>query len=309
MVCLGLAAKERLLALFFVPVVIGYLFLLIILPIEKPSGLRWRNMLLFFLPGLVVGTLFVAPYVQDLSGWMAGFGYANNDPVWLLAGVVYYVGIPTICFATVGALYFLAQDNRAALLLGLSALVPLLIIMSIAPFHYTANRYIFISLTGWLILAALAVVELLSQNQSKVRILALGGLLLLVLGPLGENALYFHYQNGNRDNWKGAFELVRSRREADDLVIVANPELGDYYLKDDTVALSQVDLTGLEQNRARVWLVEDMVAHEVFPEIHHWFAENANLVAVLDVRVQARNFIMRVYLYEPEEKKLHYANQ
>jgi hypothetical protein len=296
---LGLATKERLFALFFIPVVLGYLVLLKILPFEKPPGLRWRNLVIFFLPGLILGLFFIGPYVLNLSGWLAGFGYANNNPFWILAGVTYYVGIPIICLGTFGALYFLTKKNRVSLLLSLGAVIPLLIIMGISPFHYTANRYVFISLTSWIVLASLAAVELLSQTQKGTKILAVGTLALLLLQPLSEDVLYFQYQNGNRDNWKAAFEFVREHKQVGDLVVAANTELGDYYLQDRTMSLRSVDLASIEKNKNRVWFVEDMVAQQIFPDAHNWLKENTQQVANLDVHIQARNFKMRVYLYDP----------
>jgi 4-amino-4-deoxy-L-arabinose transferase-like glycosyltransferase len=298
LIFLGLAIKERLLALFFVPVVFSYLLLILTLPFEKPAGLRWRNAIIFFLPGIIAGLFFVGPYVRNLSGWMEGFGYVNNDPIWLMLGVVYYTGSGVITFAALGILYFLKKRNRAALLLSLSAIVPLLSIMSLSLFHYTANRYVFISLTGWLVLAALATVELYRQSQKNIKILALGPLLLLVVTLLAEDALYFKYQNGNRDDWKGAFAYVQQHKAADDWVVVSNPELGNYYLQEETYSWESIDINRLPKDKKRVWFIEDMVAREIYPDLHYWLMNNGRLVANYDVNVQARNFIMRVYLYE-----------
>jgi len=50
LILFGLAAKERLLALFFVPVALSYIVLLKILPFEKPAGYRLTNLAIFFLP-------------------------------------------------------------------------------------------------------------------------------------------------------------------------------------------------------------------------------------------------------------------
>lgn len=299
LIFLGIATKERLLALFFGPVVVGYLLLVVLLPFEKPAGLRWRNLAIFFLPGMIAGGFFVSPYIQDLSGWMTGFGYVNNNPVWIMLGVVYYVGLGVISFAGLGALFFLLQKNRAVLLLSLSATLPLLGIMSLSLFHYTANRYVFVALSSWLVLAALAAVELYRQSHKNIKVLAVGVLLLLFLTPLSENVLYFKYQNGNRDDWRGAFEFVKQHKLADELVVVRNTELGDFYVQEKTVDLHTIDLNEVEEYENRVWFVEDMVAQEIYPDLHHWLTNNARLVANYDVHVQARNFKMRVYLYEP----------
>lgn len=296
---LGLAAKERLLALFFVPVIFTYLVLLQLLPWPKPKGLRWRYLAIFIIPGFLLGLFFARPYLLNLPDWMEGFGFVNNNPFWLLAGFVFYVGLPAVCMAAVGMVYGLQQKNRAVLLLTLSATLPLLGIMAIAPFHYTANRYIFVSLSSWLILASFAAVRLFTHAPNGVRLLALGSLFFLIMQPVGEDVLYYRYQNGNRDNWRAAFEYVHAHKEEGDLVFSINRELGNYYLQEQTLSLNQLDPVEIQQNGTRAWIVEDMVAQESLPGVHRWLQDQARLVAVLDVVVQARNFQMRVYLYDP----------
>lgn len=298
---LGLATKERLLALFFVPVVVSYVAILWLIPFERPAGLRWRNLLVFFAPLLGSGLFFAGPYLQNLSAWMKGFGNVNNNPVWLLVVVIYYVGLPTVIAAGLGAVYFLAKKDRGVLLLSLGAVVPLIILMGLALFHYTASRYVFMTLTSWVILAALAAVELIRQSRGQHKILAASLLLLLVAGSLGENVLYYRYQNGNRDNWKDAFELVKAEKQAGDLVVSINPELADFYMQEKTMAIGEIDLNLLETGQQRVWFVEDSVALEQTP-IHPWLVSNTQLIQSLDVQARAQNFKMKVYLYDPTNK-------
>jgi len=198
-----------------------------------------------------------------------------------------------------GGLYLLSKKNRAALLLGLGAVIPLLSIMTVSLFQYAANRYVFISLLCWIILASVAGRELLIQTQRSARILALGVLMVLVLVPLSEDVLYYKYQNGNRDNWRAAFEFVQQQKAKGDLVIVPDPSLADYYLQEETFSMGEVDLTHLGEVKERVWFVEDMNVEVKFPQVHDWIQENAELVANMDVQVRARNFIMRVFVYDP----------
>lgn len=301
LILFGLATLERLIGLFFIPVVIMYLVLLRILPIERPPGLRLRNLVLFFLPGLVYAPylLLSNPTVREPSLWLDRFGWVNASPFWILAGVVYYVGIPTICIGTLGGLYLLIRKNRSALLLGLGAMVPLLGIMTVSLFQYAANRYVFISLMSWIILASVAGGELLLQIQRSTRILALGVLVVLVFAPLSEDVLYYQYQNGNRDNWKAAFEFIEQQATESDLVIVPDPSLADYYLQEETFSMEGVDLTRLREAEGRVWFVEDMNVEAKFPQVYEWMLENSELVANMDVHVRARNFKMRVYIYDP----------
>jgi hypothetical protein len=172
-------------------------------------------------------------------------------------------------------------------------------VTAISLFHYSANRYVFISLTSWIVLASVVAVELFDQVKKEAGMLPIGVLLLLILQPLSENALYYGYQNGNRDNWKAAFAVVQEQRMAGDLVVSLDRELGQYYLRDEILGWRNVDLSRIEEGGKRVWFVEDNVAYQIFPHVHRWLERNAQLVAVLDVHFQVRNFRMRVYLYDP----------
>jgi 4-amino-4-deoxy-L-arabinose transferase-like glycosyltransferase len=296
---LGLAARERLLALFFVPVIISYLLLVRLLPLTKPAGLRLRNLAIYFGPAVLCTLFFVTPYVRNLTGWMAGFGFSNNSPFWLLAGVIYYIGIPVAGLAAAGAVYEIRLGNRAALLLTLSAIIPLLILMAIAPFHYTANRYAFISLTSWLALAAMALHRLMTLAGRRAALLTAAVLLVVVASSLGEDVLYFRVQNGNRDNWRAAFAYIQTHAEPGDRIVSADKAVGDYYLAAETTNLDAFRPDDAAGASARTWFVEDMTAAIVFPQKLAWIQANARQVADFDVHVHARTFRMRVYLYDP----------
>ena len=306
LVFLGLAARERLIALVFVPVVVVYLLALKFLPGEKPSGWRPRNLAIFFTPGLVLAVLIAGPFLRNLPGWFAGFARINNNPVWILAGVVYYVGLPVICTGLAGALYLWAErtrsarHSRAALYFGLGAVVPLVAIMGTSVFQYSANRYIFVSLTSWIILAGLALEALFGLFPGSRVVLALGVFALLFGSSLSEDLLYFQYQNGNRDDWKSAFAYVQAHRQPGDRVISANQEVARYYLGEITGGFQWLDTAAIE-TEGRTWFVEDLNVGDLFPDKQAWLVQNARLVANFDVHAYARVFVMRVYLYDPAQ--------
>lgn len=301
LVFLGLAARERLVALAFIPIIVSYLALLFILPLGRPQGLRWRNLAIFIVPAAVVSLFFAGPYLASLGGWMTGFGRVNNNPFLLLAGFVYYIGVGTACVAFIGAINLLLRRDRAGLLLGLNTALPILMLMGISLFHYTANRYAFISLYSALILAASAVVTLIQTAPKPTRVLAVMVLIYLVADPLSQNLLYFRYQNGNRDDWRAAAAVVQQHKQEGDLIFTAHPDLTSYYLGEPTQALHKLDLAKVESAEERIWLIEDMNVAEVYPHIADWLPRETKLISVHDVSVQARNFKMRVYLYEPEK--------
>jgi mannosyltransferase len=299
MLFLGLAVRERVFALVFVPIVVGYLVALMVLRFEKPPGLRLGNLLLLIIPSVIVGLFFSWRFIQDPSQWSQTFAWVNNNPLWILSGSVFYLTIPTMVMGAVGGAYLLFKKDRAALLFSIAALVPLFAILALSYIQYTANRYVFISLTSWLVLASVGVRELFTQTRGLSRILAAGTLLILVLEPLSENILYYQYQHGNRDNWKAAFTYIEHNREPDDRVAVFNNMQGAYYLKEKTLNIDQIDFGNLETSSQRIWFVEDMTLGELNPRALQWILDNTVLKANFDVHVRARNFKMRVYLYEP----------
>lgn len=296
---LGLAAKERLLALFFVPIILIYLLSLHIFSFEKPKGWRYRNFAILALPGLIGGFLFAGPYLLNLPAWMSGFGFANNSPFWLAGGFAFYVGLPVICLGAAGGAYLLTQKSRAGLLMCISAVLPVFLLLVVSSFHYTANRYAFLSLTSWLVLAAVSAITFIEKSVWPVKLLALGALLVLLVQPLGEDVLYFMTQNGNRDNWKAAFAYVQQHRRPNDMVAVGNLQLADYYLSAQSIAFDQINFEQLKTEDQSIWFVEDLASQQKFPKLHNWLAQNAQLVSIHDVNFQARTFSMRVYLYSP----------
>jgi hypothetical protein len=171
--------------------------------------------------------------------------------------------------------------------------------MAISLFHYTANRYAFISLYSALILAASAVVFLVQSTSQQMRFLAVAVLLYLIASPLSQNLLYFRYQNGNRDDWRAAATVVQQHKQEGDLIFTAHPDLTSYYLGEPTQALHKLDLSGVKTTGKRIWLIQDMNVAEIRPDIEDWLQRETQLISVHDVSVQARNFKMRVYVYDP----------
>lgn len=301
---LGLAIKERHLAAFLGPIAFLYVFLIYALPFEKPAGFRARNLLLFFGPGVVAAAgLVYSNLVLNAERWDNAFGFINNNPIWILGGVVFYITIPLACAGAFAALYLLKKKNRAGLLLTLTAAVPLLGVLFLSLFQYTANRYVFISLTSIVILAAICIKELLARVPAESRLLAYGAMLILILAPLGDNFLYYQYQNGNRDDLRGALNLIKKRAEPNDHIATTHSELADFYMQKNTNSMQYLEdnmqeIEAIEADQERIWFVLDLTAPAKTPKLNRWVQEHAQFVAHRDVTVGARTFPMKIYLYE-----------
>jgi mannosyltransferase len=298
LVFLGLAANERLLALFFLPAAVGYLGLLWLLRFERPRGLRMRNLSIYLIPALVVTLFFIGPYFLSLDKWVVDFGDVNNTPLWILGATLYYVGLPIVCLAVLGAWHQLLQRGRAALLLSLAALIPVLALVALAPFQYTATRYAFVGLTSWILLASLAIVALFRQVSGRGRVLAIAILVLTLTTAISEDFLYFRYQNGNRGDARGAFQYISQRASPSDAIVAANAALGRYYLGDSVHRLDLYDFNAIPPGTKRVWIVDDNSLTRTIPQQYAWLHTHAHDVANFDVHVHAQNYVMRVLIYD-----------
>jgi mannosyltransferase len=302
LVFFGLAAVERLIAAFFIPVIFIYIIVLKIGWFGTPSGLRWRNLAVYLVPGIFFFILLVAtnPALRSMESWASRFGFVNNNPLWILSGIAFYIGIPLMIMAAAGAAILLARFNRFGLLLTLGFIVPLVSILIISLFTYSANRYIFPVLTSVIVLAAVAIYELWRQTQGSGKLLALSVLLIMVIMPMADNMLYFTYQNGNRDNWKAALEFVASEMEPEDRIAIVNVPLAEYYLKRRAIDLHHLEREGssvVTQRNGSTWFIIDLTAPDKTPGITKWVKENALFVQNFDVVVSARKYPMEVYKY------------
>jgi len=298
-----LALATNLTAVFLFPTILAYVFLLKILPVEKPRGLRLKNLVplvllpLVYLFNEIYRVIFAGkePAVGKLLSFF--FGHLSGISIRTVAGVVYYVGIPLVCLALFGGLWLLLKKQRSWLFLLAGIFVPLCITILLSPFAYIHDRYVFLTLPLWIILGALAVQGIFSHVRAHGRILALGVIVLLLIDPLSQNWLYFNHQNGNRWDWKGAFAIVQQRKAEDDLVITTWPELGRYYIDGEVTAMHNLEPLTVVESRRRTWFVDDGWVNLT---LLTWLQENGELIDVLDVQISGKTFQIRVYFYDPE---------
>ncbi|MCU0507971.1 MAG: glycosyltransferase family 39 protein [Anaerolineae bacterium] len=295
---LGLAARERLVAFFLIPVFALYPLLLSLLRFEKPLGMRASRLLLFFGPVLFSAALFALPYVLTFDQWMRNFGPPTNAPQRILAGVVLYQTVPITCLAVFGGARLILLKRRPGLFFSLLAFVPLLLIMVISLVHYAANRYVFLALTGWLVLAAWAIQDLFDQVGNSGKLLAGGVLATVIAVCLVDIGLYFVDWNGNRQDWRSALHYIRDNSLPTDVVVANDVDLAEHYLDRPALPLEAVDWSA--PLSTRVWLVEEEGAWKSHSDVMVWAQENGRLMAVFDVHAPGRVFPMRVHLATSE---------
>jgi hypothetical protein len=296
LVLFGLAARERLAALLGMPALIAYLAMLATSRFGKPRGLNMRNLAIFFVPALLAGGAFIAPFAANWEGWIRGFGRINNSPLFLASGTLYYVGISLVAFAAGSAIWHLRLRSRFALLMVLSALLPLLLIMAIALVQYTANRYIFFSLFSWLALAGLGIQALAERLSKDARFMALVVAGALIASSASDLFLYFTVQNGNRADWRSAFAYIAEHGSPGDRVVASDQDIFEYYLGSPFV-YRRWDADP-PPGASRVWYIEDLVANERTLAEVKAVEQRIQPLVEYDVYLPGRTFPMRVYFEE-----------
>jgi 4-amino-4-deoxy-L-arabinose transferase-like glycosyltransferase len=303
LVLLYLATSERIYALFIVPVIACYLLLLWLLPIDKPPGYRKRNLLILIVPFIVVVLFEGYNYIKLGSFRFLGdyswfLRYRVDDPFRLLSFITFNIGIPLMVIAFFSGVYLILRKNRAGLLFFLGAIVPVFLLLIMNPFIFTKDRYVFLTLTSWIILGAVAIKEIFSQTKGYTKVIALGILFVFIADTAGANLMYYSVNNGNRRDWKQAFNLVKQRSNQGDLFVSYWPEFGPVYLKEDIISWEEIDPKTVEESGKRYWFVLDSETIWTNGRMKAWVEQNSELVEVKYLRTP-EDLYLRVYLYDP----------
>jgi uncharacterized membrane protein len=199
-----LAAMTHMMAGLLILIFISYFFLLKIGPYEKPLGLKLKNLipiLVFFVIFYVLIEIFLLyvfnsiPLYQSLyenfiSDVRVFRGY--EDPIVMLKSVIYYIGIPISLSSLFGSVFLVYQRNRAGLVLSIGAYLPLFILMLISPVVTVVNRYVFMTLPFWIMLAAFGIHALYRSGNRLLWILYLMCLFFLLLrDPVLKDLIYY----------------------------------------------------------------------------------------------------------------------
>jgi hypothetical protein len=165
-------------------------------------------------------------------------------------------------------------------------------------FVFTKDRYVFVTLTSWIILGAVAIKEIFTQMKDYGKILSVGILFVFIANAAGANLLYYQVNNGNRRDWKSVFSVIEDRMQPGDVIVSSRAELGDYYLGVEVHPMRDTNPNQILQSDKRFWFVTDSESVWVTGPINKWVIENAELIDVWYLRVP-ENINIRLYLYEP----------
>lgn len=306
LVLFGLAAIERFTALLMAPAVVCYL---ILVPLfwskERPRGFRIRNLLILTVPAIAIG--FLEGYSYIANGASMFFGTLDqfifnpiDDPLRLATFIGFSFGIPLMVLSFFGGMYLLLQKSRLGLLLFLGAFLPVVLLTVLSPFIFTKDRYVFMTLPFYVVLAAVAIREMMVRYKGAAVALAIGVLAMLVGDAVGDNLLYYQINHGNRRDWKGAFAMIQAQGSPGDVIVATRQELGAYYLDETVQWMSHVTPEAVLAANRRYWFVTDSESVWVSGPIWPWIREHGELIDIRYLRIP-EDISLRIYLYDPDK--------
>ena len=300
------ALGERLLAFFYIPVVILYVSLLKVLPYKKPPGLRLKNLLPLFLV-IMVGMLLFFFDLYRLRTTGSSFlldefsyflGKPIDNPLRIFSYIIFSIGIPLSTFAFFGGIYVLLQKSGAGLLVFIGAYLPFLFIVLVTPFVFTTDRYVFMALPCLVTLAAVAVKDAYTLLQAHRKVLAIGALAILLASSLGDDLLYYTVNHGNRYDWKSVFALVQEQSVVGDQFVSTRPQIGAYYFHQEIKDFKEMNPDTIAQSGSRYWFIVDSEKIWGNRKMKRWLEENGHLINFQYLRLP-KELNLRIYLYSP----------
>jgi mannosyltransferase len=300
-----LALSERMIAALLLPVIVAYLLLLLILRLPLPKGINGKNLLVLSVPlvaGLLVeihGRLFLG-YSRFLGDADAFVGQAIDSPARILILILFSIGLPVVVLALFSGGWLTWRRDRTGLFWLVGAVVPIIILVGVSPWAFVVDRYALITLPAWLVLTAVAIERLFTWLPRQGVWLGLGVLSLVLVHAAGDHLAYFALNNGNRLDWRGAYQYVADHKAPEDLVASDRPEIALYYLEENetVVDLSQITVDELAALEQTIWFVVD--SHGIWaipPANKEWLEANAELLFVWYLRVREQ-IDLKAYRYE-----------
>jgi len=276
-------------------------------PLRLQELQQRRTVTRFLLLLLGVGALCGGAWL--LQAWETyGRRAPDASPVHYLLTTGFYVTPLLGCAVLFGA--WTAWTDRSAfglyvalaLLLGLGAMLvcSLQVVVS--------AQYVFV-LLPWI--AILAAWPLEPGPEAGVR--KLGWLALLVLPALATTLLYFGPRQGERPQWRAAYQFVWNQREPDDLILGMEAPVGEYYLTPFDADLQNPSRVAW-LDRWRAWRPRDWAAHArrawyIFNpeqlkgwnesearEFERFLREQCRMVKCFPLYVESRDLSVWVYL-------------
>lgn len=187
---MGLAVLSHTIGALLLPLFVTHYLVLKLSPGEKPKGLKWQNILPYVVLPLVgyvlielfrvyfvgTNTLTNELYVKFINSETASFKGYSKRPWVMISSVLYSIGFPLAVMSAYGAFDLLfVMRKRESYLLVLGAYLPYSILIVLTAFiESTTNRYAFMILPFWVVLAASGVWRIIDLRNSIIGVLLIG---------------------------------------------------------------------------------------------------------------------------------------
>jgi hypothetical protein len=222
-----------------------------------------------------------------------------DSPVRVLIVFAFSIGIPLLCLALFSGVELFQKKDRAGLFFFIAAILPPSLFALITPFVFVVERYAFVSLAFWIVLAGSGIYTLFTIARQHRSLIALAVIFVLLADATGENLLYYQINHGNRLEWREAVGYVRERMDGGDIVVSTRAPLAGYYLGGEVLEFQDLHPSDLEKIDAPIWFVMD------YPGIWHgrydsrvWMEERAQLLQFSYLRV-AEGIFLQIYRFDP----------
>ena len=132
---------------------------------------------------------------------------------------------------------------------------------------------------------------------------------VLLVTLLSQVYLYFKIENGGRPKWREAFAVVAAEKQPTDKVVLSEPEMGRYYLRELTpvyIGGLLADSAAFEREwetsgRGRLWFLVDVASFNVFDaneNVRSWIRQRGQKIKTVPAFSRAKDRTIHVYLVE-----------
>ncbi len=298
-------------------------FSILIFQKTKPDFANWKNILISFSPLLLF--LFFLPRILSAVGRYLESGPGQIFPLnfgnflFILKGIVFFIGIPVFLFGMVSPVLLWIKDKHKGMLFSLYIGVPLVLFSVLGLVFRTHARHLFISLPAYFLVTAFALNQLLEHKKTVL----VGSLVILVIFAvyLSDDFLYFDRYNGHRAQWKEACQSIKPCLKDGDIIMTHLPIMPQFYLSErekpfekyeKDVDFSFFDFNYGETDRIealgkRVWFIVDYTGIHKFGEfdkgVLNWIKKNSEPIAEFITYTGPRNRSLSVFLFTPEKER------
>jgi uncharacterized membrane protein len=304
-----------------------YGLLLLCVPGQRPPGLTWRNTLALALPFLLValaatGTAAKLGRVFVNVGQRFGHdpsqqNYGGYSPVMMMIRIMpslfVFVGAPILLLPLAAIATQWRTQRRQALFWAAMIIGPLCCAFIYCFMHFVERRYLFISMSMWIVAAGAGLDLLMSMGESRGRWRIAGYTVLLLVISFYVLDFASHYKDGGRPNMRAALAEIDRHAAPGDLVVsncMVKPSLTIYASSKplDFHRLSVVQLMTWKAEKLsehasdnrRTWYVLEYRRPGLPPDWLDWLWANTRLVKLIEQpRYGYMEWNLGVFVHEP----------